>query len=325
MRSPAKLVAFVLMVVGIVPYVVLKALWLAGSTLGLRSAAAAEEMHSGRMMVGNNITIVLELLAVLLALALTRSWGRRLSAWLVLGLGAGATGLLAPVLLGVPLGSVLQLMIDGSVRTEGMAQMSPWAFAVVYGGFGLLAVALAILGWRYVQCRWGELLLQGPPRPPNWAIAAGTVALLPFGLAMLWWGVSGPGSTGPQGMDALAQRLPLVVTGALALLGLLCPLLAGISRWPRLAWLLVWTGCTTAALQGPVALLLANDGQIAPVVLAIALVTTPGSALYGLTVLRARLHEPLTAVAARQLPGSSHDGYATRRSGCGPSARLDHR
>lgn len=289
--SRTELLAFGLMALAIVPYVVLKVLWLSGSTLGLRSAAAAEEMHSGRMMVGNNVTIVLELLAVLLALAFTRPWGRRIPAWVVLGLGAGATGLLAPVLLGVPLGSLLQLVIDGSVRTEGMAQMSPWAFAVVYGGFGLLAVALAILGWRYVRARWGELLRQPPQRPAIWATAAGGVALLPFGVAMLWWGAFGPGSAGPQGMDALAQRLPLAVAGALALLGFVSPLLPGLRCRPHRAWVWVWTGCTTAAVQGPTALLLANGGQIAPAVLAIAIVTTPGSALYGLAVLRARRRE----------------------------------
>lgn len=304
MRLRIELLACALMVVAIAPYVVLKVLWLAGSTIGLRSAAAAEEMHSGRMMIGNNITIVLELLAVLLALAFTRRWGRRIPAWIVLGLGAGATGLLAPVLLGVPLGSLLQLAVHGSVHTEGMAEMSPWAFALVYGGFGLLAVALAILGWRYVGHRWGDVLRRRPPRPPRWATSVGALALLPFGLAMLWWGLAGPGATGPQGMDALAQRLPLAAAGALSLVGFLSPLLAGFSRWPRLAWLLVWTGCTTAALQGPTALALANGGQIAPALLTLALVTTPGSAVYGLAVLGVRLQEIRTEQTAPEPRGS---------------------
>ncbi|WP_147915337.1 hypothetical protein [Ruania zhangjianzhongii] len=303
MHSRTELIAFGLIIVAIVPYIGLKALWLTGSTVGLRGTAAAAEMHSGRMMVGNNITIVLELLAVLLALAFTRPWGRRIPAWIVLGLGAGATGLLAPVVLGVPLGSLLQLAISGSVRTGGMSEMSPWAFALVYGGFGLLAVALAILGWRYVRSRWGDVLQHRPPRPPHWATAAGTIGLLPFGLAMLWWGVFGPGGTGPQGMGALAQRLPLAAAGALALLGLVSPFLAGLARWPGLAWLVVWTGCTTAALQGPTALLLANDGQIAPMVLALTLVATPGGAVYGLAVLRARRRELRTAEVAPALAG----------------------
>lgn len=304
MRSRTELFAFGLIALAIVPYVVLKVLWLTGSTIGLRGAAAAEEMHSGRMMVGNNITIVLELLAVLLALALTRPWGRRIPAPVVLVLGAGATGLLAPVVLGVPLGSLWQLAVSGSVRTGGMSQMSPWAFAVVYGGFGLLGVALAILGWRYVRSRWGDILRHHPPRPQHWALAAGAIGLLPFGFAMLWWGVFGPGGTGPQGMDALAQRLPLAVAGALALLSLLSPLLPSLARRPHLAWLLVWTGCTTAALQGPTVLLLANNGQIAPVVLALTLVSTPGSAIYGLSVLRARRGELRTTESVSSLATS---------------------
>jgi hypothetical protein len=123
-----------------------------------------------------------------------------------------------------------------------------------------------------------------------WVSVVGGLGLLPFGAAMLWWGVFGPGSTGPQGMDAVVQRATLVVTGLLAVGGFLAPLLPGIARrGPRLAWLALWVGCTTAALQAPSQVLLANAGHPTPAILLIGLLTVPGSCMYGLLVLRGHL------------------------------------
>ena len=115
------------------------------------------------MVVGNNVTIGLELLAVGLALALTSAWGRRVPAWLMLGFGAGATGLLAPILLGLPIGSILQLAVDGDVHTAGMDHLSPWVFATVYGGFGVMAVGILTLAWRYATTRWGASCVGSAP------------------------------------------------------------------------------------------------------------------------------------------------------------------
>ncbi len=119
-----------------------------------------------------------------------------------------------------------------------------------------------------------------------WVRVAGGLGLLPFGTAMLWWGVFGPGSTGPQAMDAVVQRATLVVTGLLALGGFLAPLLAEISRrGPRLKWLALWVGCTTAALQAPTQVLLANGGHPTRAMLLMGLLTVPGSLMYGLLML----------------------------------------
>jgi hypothetical protein len=107
---------------------------------------------------------------------------------------------------------------------------------------------------------------------------------------MLWWGVSGPGSTGPQAMDAVVQRATPVVTGLLAVGGFLAPLLPGISgRGPRLTWLATWVGCTTAALQAPTHALLANGGHPTRAMLPTGLVTVHGSLVYGLLLLRRHL------------------------------------
>jgi hypothetical protein len=280
-------IAVGLVVVAVVPYVALKVLWLAGSTIGVSDDAVLAELHSARMVGGNIVTIGLEVLAEGLAVGLTSSWGRRLPAWLVLALGAGASGLLAPILLGLPVGTILQLAIRGDVHTDGMDHMSPWVFATVYGGFALMAVGISALAWRYAVRRWGDVLDRAPRPPQAWAVTAGAIGLLPFGAATLWWGLAGPGSGGPQAMDAVSQRTTLVVTGLLALAGFAAPLARTVA--PGAAWLITWLGCTTAALQAPTLVLLANGGHPTRPILLLGLVTLPGSSVYGLMVLRRRL------------------------------------
>ncbi len=54
---------------------------------------------------------------------------------------------------------------------------------------------------------------------------------------------------------------------------------------PRLTWLVLWLGCTTAALQAPTQVLLANGGHPTRVIVLLGVLTVPGSAGYGLLVL----------------------------------------
>lgn len=280
--------ALALAVVATLPYLTLKGLWLSGSSIGLTPDAAAE-MHTGRFLVGNSVTVVLEVLALALAWSLTRPWAARVPTRLFALLAAGASGLLAPILLGLPLGQVAQTVVHGSPSFEGEG-MQPWVFACVYGGFVLLGVALAwgIVG--HARERWGALFAAPPTATRPWALAAGVVGLAPFGLAMLWWGITGPGALGPQGMESPVQRTVLVVTGVLSLAALLVPVLTRLSGPSRvmspgraqITWLVVWVGCCTAALQGPTQLLLAHGGEARPAIAAIALLATPGAALHGL-------------------------------------------
>jgi hypothetical protein len=178
-------VAVGLVVTAVVPCIALKSSWLTGASIGVRNETVLAELHSTRMIVGNNLTIVLELMAVGLALALASGRGRRVPAWIVLSVGAGATGLLAPILLGLPVGSVLQLAVRGDVRTGGMDHLSPWVFALVYGGFGLMATGIVVLASRYAADRWSHVLRRAPDRPPVSVIVTGGLGLLPFGAAML--------------------------------------------------------------------------------------------------------------------------------------------
>jgi hypothetical protein len=285
-RRPLQNAALAAALVATVPYLVLKLLWLSGSTVGMTERGHTE-MSSTRYQVGNSVTVVLMLVAAGLVVALTRSWAERVPARLVLVLGAGATGLLAPILLGLPLGLGVQALAGGAAKPAEDAVLEPWVFGVVYSGFGLLAVALGMLLLGHVARRWGHLVAEPPDRPAWPAALAGALGTLPFAVAMVSWGAFGPGGTGPQGMDQPAQRTVLVVTGILSGAAFVVPFSSrSARRWPRATWLTVWTGCCVAALQEPAQLLLAQGGKAEPVVAAIALLSTPGACVYGLHLLR---------------------------------------
>ena len=138
-------------------------------------------------------------------------------------LGAGATGLLAPILVGLPVGVAVQAVATDDVGPAPDTGLAPWVFAVVYSGFAVLGLALAVLVIFHVLDRWGSLISQ-PPKQPWWpSTMAGAVGLLPFGAAMAYWGVAGVGDSGPQGMTLPAQRTVLVVTGVLSVAAFVVP------------------------------------------------------------------------------------------------------
>jgi hypothetical protein len=285
-------VALLAAVLATVPYLALKLLWLTGSTIGTTDRHGQDELSSTRFVAGNSITVLLMVVAALFVVALTRSWASRVPARLVFVLAAGATGLLGPILVGLPVGIAVQAVATGEVEPAEDTGMAAWVFAVVYCGFGLLGLAMAVLVIAHVLDRWGSLISQ-PPRRPSWPFTvAGAVGLLPFGAAMIFWGLAGPGSSGPQGMDLPAQRTVLVVTGMLSVAAFVAPMLSAVaSRWPRLAWLTAWTGCCIAAFQGPTQVLLAEAGKVEPAVAVIAVLSAPGACIYGLGVLKQRLSQ----------------------------------
>lgn len=194
MRKRLQLPAFALVIVAAVPYTVLKLLWLGGSEIGLRNPEAEMQAESTRMVVGNAVTILMQVIAVALAYLLISPWGRRIPALVVLTVGGAATGLLAPILLGLPPGLLLQLTAEGRVHTSGMDYLSPWVFALVYGGFALMAIALCVLLYVYATERWARVLSEASRNLSRAALIAGVVGLLPFGAAMLMWGLGGSGS-----------------------------------------------------------------------------------------------------------------------------------
>ena len=291
-RLSVQRVALATAVLATVPYLALKLLWLGGSTVGVTSSAGLEEMHSTRYLAGNLITVLLMVIATAFAVALTRPWASRVPAALVFVLGAGATGLLAPILLGLPLGLALQSASGVEVQSGDDNGLAPWVYGIVYTGFAVLGLAMAVLVIAHVLDRWGHLISQ-PPRPPSRrATIAGAAGLLPFAAAMTYWGLFGPGRNGPLGLDLPASRTVLVVTGLLAAAAYVVPLVSEHAQhWPRTAWLITWTGCCVAALQGPALLLLAQNGKIQPAVATVAALATPAACVYGLSILTGRLRK----------------------------------
>lgn len=78
---------------GTLPYLVLKANWLAGGTLGMRDPAA---LAAPSIVALNGVTLAMDLLGIALAIALTHGIGRRIPAVaLLLPIWVG-TGLLIP-------------------------------------------------------------------------------------------------------------------------------------------------------------------------------------------------------------------------------------
>jgi hypothetical protein len=277
-------------VLATLPYLVLKLLWLNGSTIGMTDHHGSDQMGGTRFVVGNTITVLLMLVAAAFVVALTRPWANRVPAWLVFVLAAGATGLLGPILVGLPVGLAIEEWTRGAVGPAEDTGLAPWVFGVVYTGFGVLGLAMAVLVVLHVLDRWGTLIAEPPPRPSRMALLAGAIGLLPFGAAMTYWGIAGPGTSGPQGMDLPAQRTVLVVTGLLSVAAFVVPALSNSARrWPRLAWLVTWTGCCVAALQAPAQILLAQGGEVEPAVTVMAVLSVPGACLYGLSILRRRL------------------------------------
>lgn len=276
-----------------VPYLVLKVLWLGGADVGIRPGEQAEVMQEPRMVVGNLITIGLMLIGVMLALVLARNRHGRMPAWIVLFVAGGAAGLLAPIMLGLPIGIALQWVVAGELSGGVDGELEGWVYAVVYGGFAVMGAALSTLLVVYADERWGRLF-RAAPRPPGsgWIRGLAVAGMAPFGIAMLSWAVTGPGAFGPNGMESLAQRSVLAATGVLVLAGLAVPFVTGMTeRMPRAAWLIGWVGCCTAAVQGPSQLILAHDGDVSPAIAALTVVTTPAAAAFGLAVLQRRRQE----------------------------------
>ncbi|MFF9848374.1 hypothetical protein [Streptomyces litmocidini] len=134
-------------VTALVPYTVLKTLWALGVTPGYtgdgRPGADPEYTSDLGLWLydhGVDVTAVLALLGMALALALTRPWGRRLPRLPLLALGWTGAGALAPF--GAFLAAFGVLTWTGAI-SGGTADHAPWVVAVAYGGFCGYGLALA--------------------------------------------------------------------------------------------------------------------------------------------------------------------------------------
>ncbi|NDU72589.1 hypothetical protein GWI34_08105 [Actinomadura sp. DSM 109109] len=205
-----------------VPYLTIKIVWLAGGTAGWSDAAAAED---SALRVGNVITLGMDAAAVLVVAAFTFGWGRRIPAWLVLAPIWVAVGLLAPIVLAVPLGTLLQSAFSSEPLVGDDNALQGWVYGVVYSGFTAQGIGLLTAFVLYARARWPrtfEIRTGSVPTGPAHALqvllARGAAVLTAvFAAAQLFWAFGGTaGLHGHEAADRnLAQQLASGVEGLL--------------------------------------------------------------------------------------------------------------
>ncbi|WP_418956348.1 hypothetical protein [Streptomyces tritici] len=184
-----------LAVLATLPYIGLKAAWIAGSRIGVPEGSVLLD-DPGLMAAVNAVTILMDAGVVVLALLLTQPWGLRVKSWL-LGLPAwAATGLLAPIVVGFPAQLATAAVAGAETHTAGGRPfLEEWVFSVVYGGFIVQALALGTLFVLYARERWSHLWagrigglsadLAGRATRLT-AVAGSAVAVVPAALHALW-------------------------------------------------------------------------------------------------------------------------------------------
>jgi hypothetical protein len=243
-------------VVAVLPYLTLKALWVSGTMVGVPEGSPAR----GPDFVGPNIvTGLLDVVAILVALAFTHRWGWRLPAWLVLAPIWVGTGLLIPAACEVANGAAAAAITGGRAVSLAGGLVEPWTYVVVYTSFGLQALLLTAAFALYARARWADLLDPagsvagpGPTRPVQAvlgnAAAAAAVAVAGAHLVMAFNAEGAVTGAYQDGWEYTA-RSGEVVNAVMALLGA-----AGVLGllWrpaPTWGWLAAaWTG--TGAMFG---------------------------------------------------------------------------
>ncbi|MEV7615377.1 hypothetical protein [Streptomyces sp. NPDC089799] len=249
-----------LAVAATLPYLTLKAAWLSGSRIGIPDGSVLRE-PGVFFTVANAATLLMDAVLVVIVLALTRPWGRRIPSWLLTVPVFTATGLLTPIFLGFP-GVTLMRMLGGGEDAAQAATaepfLDPWVYHVVYTGFSLQAIALAGLFVPYARERWGRLW-QGPLGAPmsgriRAVAAAGAVGALALTAVQIYWTAGGTaGLSADQIAHWSSDSVVMAVVNALCALagaagGLL--LVRGGRRAARGPLALAWVGGSAAACWG---------------------------------------------------------------------------
>lgn len=135
--------------IAVTPYLLIKIAWTFGFFI------PTEQMGNASWRMINAATVVLSIVAILLAMAFCRPWGERLPAWLVaLPVWVG-TGLLVPMLLLAPV-----LGPAAMIRDKEAGAANVWAYEQIFIMISLVGVGiflpLALVG--YAKARWPEAL-----------------------------------------------------------------------------------------------------------------------------------------------------------------------
>ncbi len=245
------------------PYLVLKVAWTAGLPVGITDRSV---LHGHGWAAANALMAAIELAGLLLVLALTRPWARRVPAWLLFVPVWVGTGLLFRVAVGAALAGLFSASSHASGGGTGGIQ--PWVFLLVYASFAGQGAALAIAFACYVRARWGPLLgertgqvvARRAARARSWpehhlagmAEAAAGLAVAVAAVFCYWAAGGSIGLSGAQPHPSWALEVSGIAGAVMAVAGLLG--LAG--RWGHQTrfWLpaaLAWVGSgSLAAFDG---------------------------------------------------------------------------
>lgn len=176
----------------LVPYLVIKVVWVAGALLGLLPVGRGFTL--GGWLVLNTVTVGMAAVGITLGLALVRPWGMKIPGRLVAFVAWVGSGFLVSILPFV----VASALVDsgaggsqgsGSGGTHDEAAMPGWEAALVECSFVGTGIALAIALPAYLWRRWPHALRRAEhPRMKLWPAAAAAAT----GLAWLYWAAGGP-------------------------------------------------------------------------------------------------------------------------------------
>jgi hypothetical protein len=236
------------------PYLFLKVVWTLDVPVGITDRSVLDD---DGWVAANALMAVIQLVGLLLVLALTRPWSRRVPAWLLLVPVWVGTGLLFEVVVGAGLMGLFSPPSDTS--GEDLGAFEPWVYVLVYASFAGQGIALAIAFACHVRSRWGRMLgqrtgdvvarrttpLRSWPQGHLAEIADAVAAMTALvALVLCYWAAGGSfGLSGAHAEDPWmlhAARAVGAVTAGVGLLGL-----AGHWGRRRRLWLpatLTWLG-----------------------------------------------------------------------------------
>jgi hypothetical protein len=221
-RARSRLIVCTATVIACVPYLALKLAWVLGVPVGLDGTAFLDTTRAANVM-----TLGVQLTAVAVVVLVTHPLGEKLPAAVVVIPAWIATGVLAPVGLGVVAGAPLQLATGGDNPFGGDEVLAWWVFALVYGGFIAQAILLPTAFVLHALQRWPGWASRATLRLPSMrtrslqdllAVAFVLGALVFVGQQLRWMVAGGGSFSNPDTSQRvfLGASALLVAGGAVA-------------------------------------------------------------------------------------------------------------